>query len=103
MKNIMTIRIRGKNYKLKFVPRLISGGQSIYGLADYGAKTIRVNLGMHKRGKKVRGVHKSADELLMDTILHEICHMYFPDMPEKEVLLMGNELARVLTRVGFKL
>ena len=39
--------------------------------------------------------HRS-NQIILNTVIHETTHAYFPDLTEKEVTAFGNTLSRIL-------
>ena len=90
----MKVRILGKNWNLQFVPRLgkNEAGEDKAGDCDHPEaknKSIRVLSGL--RGEK-----------RLDTIIHEFLHAADWTKDEEWVAASAHDLARILTRLGYK-
>jgi len=42
------------------------------------------------------------DEQALETILHEMAHIYRPNATEEQITLMAREEAKLLKRLGFR-
>ena len=43
-----------------------------------------------------------SEEQFLIILCHEVCHAVFPKIKEKDIKLIGEELGRVLTKLGYK-
>lgn len=39
---------------------------------------------------------------ILDTEIHELIHMYYPEIPEQSVLQMGSRISRYLFKLGYR-
>ena len=46
--------------------------------------------------------HRSCDQMLMNTIVHEVAHVVLPVLDEAAVKKLGDHAADVLWRLGFR-
>ena len=84
----MKVIIRGKAYRLRFAD-LPEDGDGLCDPPDKPGKTITIN-------KWLKG------ERRLDVIIHELLHAAFWDMDEVPVNDAATDIARVLTRLGYK-
>lgn len=67
---------------LKAIPK-------VYGLCDWDNRTLYAP----SQGAELED---------LDTVVHEFCHAFFPDVTEEVVTLFGNELSSLLWRMGYR-
>jgi len=83
----MRFKIRGQYWQIVWskLPR------STLGLCDWASRTITIST-----SKRVKG------ELELDTICHEILHAAMPDLGEDAIEETASDIARVLTKLGYR-
>jgi hypothetical protein len=81
------VTIRGKRWRLK--REKIRGA---YGTCD----------GPNEKGKSITIDPNISGQTELDTIIHECLHAAFWDMDEEAVSEVGTDMARILTRLGYK-
>lgn len=81
----MRCKLNGKYYTLKFA-KLKPG---LLGLCDWDERTITI----HPR---------LSGELKLDVIIHELLHACQPDQNEDAIDQTATNIARVLTRLGYR-
>ena len=82
--------MRGKVWRLEFVPRLDNGAYGECDEPDRPQKGIRIATNQSK-----------AD--MMDTLIHETLHACLPDLSEDAVHDTASDISTVLTRLGAKI
>ena len=111
MKSVKTFDVRpyqeqhhAKRWKLKFAPTIKPKGSRNrwYAYTQNDKRILVVARDKLAKPRRIRGITKSPDELLMATIIHEIVHAVDPTIPEQTVLNIDSAAARLLTRLGFK-
>lgn len=83
----MLVTIRGKRYRLRFVP-----GLKHYGMCD----------APDKAGKEIKVRRSLRGQLKLDTIIHECLHAALWDLGEESIDQAATDIARVLTRLGYR-
>lgn len=81
----MRCKLRGKYYTLKFA-KLKPG---LLGLCDWDKRTITIKRTL-------------SGELELDVIIHELLHACQPDQGEEAIDETASNIARVLTRLGYR-
>ena len=84
------IKLRGKVWRLEFVPRLDSGAYGECDEPDRPKKGIRI------------ATNQSKDDM-MDTLIHETLHACLPDLSEDAIHDTASDISTVLTRLGAKI
>lgn len=90
MKLRKTITIRGKSWKLERKRLAKNKVEELHGLC-YGEPERRIVICATLKG----------DDLL-ETIIHEQTHGFFPDLKEETVEQFGEEMMRTLRQFGYK-
>lgn len=87
----MRVSIRGKRWKMKFLPL-----KNRWGEADAYPP--------HPPGKEIRINSRHPDqEEALNTVLHEVTHCAFPDLREEVVTEFADDLTKILTQLGWRL
>ena len=81
----MRCRLRGKYYRLKFAKL----ERPLLGLCDWDKRTITI-------------CNQLDGELELDVIIHELLHACQPDQNEEAIDRTATDIARVLTRLGYR-
>ena len=89
MKNYLKFKnTEGVRYELIFrKPNKRAWGEDCDGVCFYPVKGNKSYIYINP--------HRS-DQIILNTIIHETTHAYFPDLTEKEVTAFGNTLSRIL-------
>ena len=82
---MMRCRLRGKYYRLKFSKL----ERPLLGLCDWDKRTITI-------------CNQLDGELELDVIIHELLHACQPDIEEHAIDQTATDIARVLTRIGYR-
>ena len=88
--SLKKIRLRGKVWKLEFVPRLDNGAYGECDEPDRPRKGIRI------------ATNQSKSDML-DTVVHELLHACLPDLSEDAVHDTAADISCVLTRLGARI
>ena len=81
----MRCRLRGKYYRLKFAKL----ERPLLCLCDWDKRTITI-------------CNQLGGELELDVIIHELLHACQPDIEEHAIDATATDIARVLTRLGYR-
>ena len=84
MKPISTITVSGEKWKIDLVP---AHGQTLHAY-----KTIQLD----------SRESKTAPREFMDTCIHELLHVLFPDATEKHISVAAKTISRFLWRLGYR-
>jgi len=86
----MNIHLRGKVLAVRFEDDPYFEGRAVDGLVDHNETPCPCLI--------LRRGLSSLD--LYDTVIHEMCHFFFPDVSEDVVLMFGNEVSKALSTLG---
>lgn len=85
----MNIKVRGRRWRLLFVPR-----------ATIPDDTLGYRDSPSKKNKRIVIVREQAELDLLDTTIHELLHAAYPDLSEEAVEDGATDIARVLHNLG---
>lgn len=90
MGSVMRVKIDGKTWSRKVVPKIVCNGHELWGLCEHDRKVIRI-----VRNQKPRHA--------MDTDLHEALHAIFPYLQEHAIHNASRDLTELLyDKLGYR-